>query len=70
MMRRADDEGTQWNEYLMYGPRSGFSWLVETDEGWSGANVLSDWPLSYCRARRAWLWIRSNFPSCMTTARW
>jgi uncharacterized protein (DUF983 family) len=47
MMRRADDEGTQWNEYLMYGPRAGFSWLVETDEGWSGANVLSEWPLSY-----------------------
>lgn len=47
MMRRADDEGTQWNEYLMYGPRSGFSWLVETDEGWSGANVLAEWPLAY-----------------------
>lgn len=47
MMRRADDEGTQWNEYLMYGPRAGFSWLVETDEGWSGANVLSEWPLAY-----------------------
>ena len=47
MMRRADDEGTQWNEYLMYGPRAGFSWLVETDEGWSGANVLAEWPLAY-----------------------
>jgi uncharacterized protein (DUF983 family) len=47
MMRRADDEGAQWNEYLMYGPRAGFSWLVETDEGWSGANVLSEWPASY-----------------------
>lgn len=47
MMRRADDEGTQWNEYLMYGPRAGFSWLVETDEGWSGANVLPAWPVSY-----------------------
>ncbi len=47
MMRRADDEGTQWNEYLLYGTRAGFSWLVETDEGWSGANVLSEWPLSY-----------------------
>jgi len=47
MMRRADDEGTQWNEYLMYGPRAGFSWLVETDEGWSGANVLAEWPPAY-----------------------
>ncbi|MRX06964.1 DUF4178 domain-containing protein [Pseudoduganella sp. FT25W] len=47
MMRRADDEGTQWNEYLMYGPRAGFSWLVETDDGWSGANVLAEWPMNY-----------------------
>jgi len=47
MMRRADDEGTQWNEYLMYGPRAGFSWLVETDEGWSGANVMPEWPMWY-----------------------
>jgi uncharacterized protein (DUF983 family) len=47
MMRRADDEGTQWNEYLMYGTRAGFSWLVETDEGWSGANVMSEWPAWY-----------------------
>jgi predicted RNA-binding Zn-ribbon protein involved in translation (DUF1610 family) len=47
MMRRADDEGSQWNEYLMYGPRAGFSWLVETDEGWSGANVLAEWPAWY-----------------------
>jgi len=44
MMRRADDEGTQWTEYLLYGPRAGFSWLVETDEGWSRANVMEVWP--------------------------
>lgn len=43
-MRRADDEGTQWTEYLLYGPRAGFTWLVETDEGWSRANVLDVWP--------------------------
>jgi predicted RNA-binding Zn-ribbon protein involved in translation (DUF1610 family) len=47
MMRRADDEGKEWTEYLMYGTRAGFSWLVETDEGWSGANVMSEWPLWY-----------------------
>ncbi|NVD70719.1 DUF4178 domain-containing protein [Duganella sp. BJB488] len=47
MMRRADDEGTQWNEYLMYGTRAGFSWLVETDEGWSGSNVMAEWPVAY-----------------------
>jgi predicted RNA-binding Zn-ribbon protein involved in translation (DUF1610 family) len=45
MMRRADDEGTQWTEYLLYGTRAGFSWLVETDEGWSRANVMPEWPM-------------------------
>jgi predicted RNA-binding Zn-ribbon protein involved in translation (DUF1610 family) len=47
MMRREDDEGTEWSEYLMYGTRAGFSWLVETDEGWSGATVMAEWPLAY-----------------------
>ena len=47
MMRRMDDEGTEWTEYLMYGARAGFSWLVETDEGWSGATVMSEWPVVY-----------------------
>lgn len=43
-MVREDDEGTRWNEYLLYGHRSGFTWMVETDEGWSRANVMSEWP--------------------------
>ncbi len=45
MMRRADDEGTQWTEYLLYGTRAGFSWLVETDDGWSRATVMAEWPM-------------------------
>jgi ribosomal protein S27E len=45
MMRRADDEGTQWTEYLLYGTRAGFSWLVETSEGWSRATVMPEWPM-------------------------
>lgn len=44
MMRRRDDEGTEWDEYLLYGSQSGFSWLVETDEGWSRAEVMPEWP--------------------------
>lgn len=44
VMRRADDEGAQWTEYLLYAPRAGFSWLVETDEGWSRADVMAEWP--------------------------
>jgi hypothetical protein len=43
-MVRADDEGARWTEYLLYGARAGFSWLVETEEGWYRANVLPDWP--------------------------
>ena len=43
-MRRIDDEGNRWNEYLLFQPRGGFSWLVETDEGWWRAEVMAEWP--------------------------
>ncbi len=43
-MVRADDEGSEWTEYLLYNTRSAFFWLVETDEGWSRANVMPRWP--------------------------
>jgi uncharacterized protein (DUF983 family) len=44
LMRRADDENTEWTEYLMHHPRFGFVWIVETDEGWWRADVLDNWP--------------------------
>jgi hypothetical protein len=44
VMRRADDEGSSWTEYLLYGSRNGFTWLVETEDGWSRANVMDQWP--------------------------
>lgn len=43
-MVREDEEGTRWSEYLLYNARESFFWLVETDEGWSRANVLPAWP--------------------------
>jgi hypothetical protein len=43
-MRRVDEEGNRWNEYLLFNPRAGFSWLVETDEGWWRAEVMDEWP--------------------------
>jgi hypothetical protein len=43
-MRRVDDEGNRWNEYLLFNPRAGFSWLVETDDGWWRAEVMDEWP--------------------------
>ncbi|KQQ32768.1 hypothetical protein ASF61_14645 [Duganella sp. Leaf126] len=46
-MRRADDDGAEWTEYLLYGANAGFSWLVETDDGWSSATVLAEWPQAY-----------------------
>ena len=51
-MVRADDEQTEWTEYLLYNTRAAFFWLVETDEGWSRANVMSSWP--------AWHWTGSD----------
>ncbi|MFL6707642.1 MAG: DUF4178 domain-containing protein [Massilia sp.] len=43
-MRRRDDEGSSWTEYLLYNARGGFFWLVETDAGWSRSNVMPVWP--------------------------
>jgi hypothetical protein len=45
-MIRTDEEGTEWTEYLLYSTRNSFFWLVETDEGWSRANVMHAWPLA------------------------
>ena len=45
LMRVADNESTQWTEYLMYSPKGGFLWLIETDEGWARAIVLDEWPI-------------------------
>ncbi|MGH8853854.1 MAG: DUF4178 domain-containing protein, partial [Telluria sp.] len=44
VMRREDNDGEAWNEYLLYSPQGSFFWLVETDEGWSRSDVLDDWP--------------------------
>jgi ribosomal protein S27E len=43
-MRRVDDEGNGWNEYLLHNPRAGFSWLVETEDAWWRADVMDEWP--------------------------
>lgn len=45
LMKRSDDENTVWTEYLLYSARSGFLWLIETDEGWARARVQDEWPL-------------------------
>lgn len=44
VMRRRDDEDSEWTEYLLHNPLAGFLWLVETDEGWSRAKVQEKWP--------------------------
>lgn len=43
-MRREDDEGESWDEYLLYSTQGPFFWLVETAEGWSRSQVMDDWP--------------------------
>lgn len=43
-MKRIDDDGEEWSEYLLYSVRGGFFWLVETGDGWWRADVLDDWP--------------------------
>ena len=44
-LKQRDDEGSVWTEYLLYSPRAGFLWLIETDEGWWRAKVHEDWPV-------------------------
>lgn len=45
VMRRAVVNGEgEWFEYLLYTPKRGFMWMVETEDGWSRANVLALWP--------------------------
>ncbi|MES2299657.1 MAG: DUF4178 domain-containing protein [Pseudomonadota bacterium] len=44
MLCRADDEGNEWTEYLLYSTRAAFFWLVETEEGWWKAAVMHTWP--------------------------
>jgi uncharacterized protein (DUF983 family) len=51
-MVRADDERNEWTEYLLYNTRAAFFWLIETDEGWSRASVMSTWP--------TWHWTGSD----------
>jgi ribosomal protein S27E len=43
-MVRADDEGSRWTEYLLFEPRAGFQWLIETPDGWWRADVMDAWP--------------------------
>ncbi len=43
-MVREDEESTTWTEYLLYSTKESFFWMVETDEGWSRAHVMMDWP--------------------------
>lgn len=44
VMRRKDEDGEVWTEYLLYSPRGGFLWLVETGDGWFSAKAPDDWP--------------------------
>lgn len=44
VLRRADEDGESWTEYLLFAPGRGFTWLVETDEGWQRSEVLDEWP--------------------------
>jgi hypothetical protein len=44
LKRSASDGG--WTEYLLYAPRKGFLWLVETSEGWQRASVEDIWPMA------------------------
>jgi len=43
-MRRSDNDGSAWSEYLLYSPGKPFIWLIESDGQWQRAGVLDRWP--------------------------
>lgn len=43
-MRRSDNDGSAWNEYLLYSPGKPFIWLIESEGQWQRASVLDRWP--------------------------
>jgi hypothetical protein len=43
-LRRMDDDGEEWTEYLLYNTRAQFFWLVHTTDGWWRADVMDEWP--------------------------
>lgn len=44
LMRRVDEGGESWTEYLLYSPRHGLLWLTESDEGWQQSRTMDEWP--------------------------
>jgi len=40
----SDDEQTYWREYLLYHPTSGFAFLVDAEDGWSGVRPITGVP--------------------------
>lgn len=43
-MRRCDNHGNRWTEYLLHHPGGGFLWQVETKDGWMRGAVCEKWP--------------------------
>jgi hypothetical protein len=43
-MVRADEEGEEWNEYLLFSAKAGFQWLIESSDGWFQSTVQPEWP--------------------------
>lgn len=41
-----DSDGDEWTEYLLFAPRAGFLWLIESDDGWFRSAVQDRWPIS------------------------
>jgi predicted RNA-binding Zn-ribbon protein involved in translation (DUF1610 family) len=40
-----NSESWTWVEYLLFNPNKGFTWLVESGEGWDSVAVLNEWPV-------------------------
>ncbi len=43
-LKKINKEGERWHEYLLYAPRPGFLWLIQTQESWYLSTVEDTWP--------------------------
>jgi hypothetical protein len=44
VLKRQDDDGEEWDEYLLYSTAGRFFWLIQAGEDWWRSDVMETWP--------------------------
>ena len=48
------EEPSDWFEYLLFNPKKGFLWLVESEDGWERVRVCDTWPTRDNKSTVTW----------------